>query len=248
MLARSIPLFLVLILAACGTPVPSQEVASPTGRIDRVVVAPMNLALRMPAELDGTEAPVWDTLLQHFQAHDRVVRQIDAADAQALWTEVVIEMGDAKNLDGATREFAHRLAEQTEFDLLVMPALVMRSARVRGTTVYWDGVRRKLDRAWETKQTIGAFGSPGSGSMSTGLTGKVAGASLYVSIVTPEGEPVFAGLGGLDLLHEIERPESDAGEPWQVVLREAPFAETDHLREGVALALERRLRRTASAW
>ncbi len=247
MLARWTAFTILLALTACGTPALSPEISTPSGRVDRVVLAPLNLSLRMPAEVEGTEAPVWQALLEHFQSRDRVVRTIDERDARALWSEIVLQMGDDRNLEGATRLFATRLAEQSEFDLLVIPALVMRTADVRGNHVYWDGVRRKLDRSQDAARQMDELGTGSFGSRVSGLNGRLAGASLYVAVVTSAGEQVYAGMGGLDLLHEVE-PPSDSSKSWRVVLREDPFRSADHLREGVSLAMERRIRRTASAW
>lgn len=248
MLARWTALPLLFVLTACGTPALSPEINTPSGRVDRIVLAPMNLSLRMPAEIDGTQEPVWNALIDHFQSHDRVVRTIDERDARALWSEIVLDMGEAKNLEAANRAFAERLAEENEFDLLVMPALVMRRANVRGKHVYWDGVRRKLDNAGANDRNFNEFGPTVVGARASGLNGQLAGASLYISVMTATGDQVYAGLGGLDLLHEVEPPRLASNDSWRVVLREEPFASPRHLREGVALALERRLPRTASAW
>ena len=53
--------------------------------------------------------------------------------------------GPTPDLRTACAGFARRLREQTDYDLLLMPALVLRLARVRHHWAYWDGARRPLD-------------------------------------------------------------------------------------------------------
>ena len=248
MIIRLFPILVAFALLACTSPTPEAESLTKIRSTDRVIVAPLNLALRLPAELDGTQAPVWHALLEHFAARDRAVKQIEPSDAQNLWAGVVNQMGAARELAGATSLFARQLAEHSEYDLLVMPSLVMRRAAVRGHHAYWDGVRRRVsvDGAWDG--LIEEIGGTGSLSKVSGLKGHLAGASLYVVVLAPDGRAVYEGVGGLDLLHEAEQARHAKRGEWRVVLRKQPFETPRHLEEGIRLALERELPRTARAW
>jgi hypothetical protein len=70
-----------------------------------------------------------------------------------------------------------------------------------------------------------------------GLNGKVGAVSLHVWVFRPDGSLAYEGVGGLDLIQEARRDER-GGRP-SFVLREDPFSDRDHLREGVARAFER---------
>jgi hypothetical protein len=103
-----------------------------------------------------------------------------------------------------------------------------------------------VGNAWDGR--IEEIGGPGSDAEVRGLNGRLAGASLYVAVLTPDGHAVYEGLGGLDLLHEAEQVRHGSRGDWRVVLRDEPFATPSHLAEGIRVALERELSRTARAW
>ena len=245
---RILPLCVAFALLACSSTPPNNVSLTSERSSDRVVVAPLNLALRMPVEIEAVQEPVWKALLSHFEARDRAVQQIDPKDARALWAGVVNELGDERELTLATSTFARELAEHSNYDLLVMPALVVRRAAVRGNFAYWDGVRRRIsvDSPWDGN--VSEIGHAGDVATVRGMNGQLAGASLYVVVLTPDGEAVYEGLGGLDLLHQAEIARDAKRGDWRAVLRDAPFASADNLQEGIGVALERKLPRTARAW
>lgn len=245
MTAKLTPLFLALALLACGSPGIEQPLlTTETGRADRVVIAPLNVALRLPAELAPGAERVWGELMQHFSTRDRVVRVIEPASARHLWTEVMADPLAPNSPTQASSLFARRLASHSDYDLLVMPSLVMRRAQVRGDHAYWDGVRRKIHvRAPLTGKIDGIECTYDQ--VVQGITGQLAGASLYVSVLTPEGVVMYEGLGGLALLHEAEPTALAQRDSLRAVLRDDPFAASDEVREGIDLALERRVPRSA---
>ena len=64
-----------IALAACATSPPVADApaeAAPSG-FERVVVAPLNVPVRAPAEVEGKGEPVWQELLGYFQQGDRQV-------------------------------------------------------------------------------------------------------------------------------------------------------------------------------
>ena len=239
-------------LACTSARTPSAEPAATTLGSERLLVVPLNLGLRVPAELQDVDEPVWHELLRHFQAQDRHVTMVAPVDAELLWMDTMAELeqpGATLDLPTASAHFARRLAEHTDYGLLLMPSLVLRSARVHGRHAYWDGVRRRLHvRATPMHGPIIEIGLPGSNPGVWGLSGRVSAASLHVALLGSDGRFVYQGLGGLDVLQEASLDRRAPSATWQLALREAPFADVEALRQGIALAFERELPRTAYSW
>jgi hypothetical protein len=79
----------------------------------------------------------------------------------------------------------------------------------------------------------------------SGYRGSIAAASLYVVILAPDGEPLYEGLAGLDLIQEVAPTSRPHQAPeWSLAPRRDSFADPAGLREGIELAFERRLRST----
>ncbi len=255
MTAKITPILVAAALAAlaCASArTPSAEQAADTLHLGRVVLAPLNLGLRVPPELQDVGEPVWHELLRHFQAHDRQVAVIAPADAELAWMDAIAELersGTTPDLPTASAHFARRLREQVDYELLLMPSLVLRSARVHGRRAHWDGVHRRLRvRATPMNGPIIEIGLLGNHPEVSGLTGRIAAASLHVAVLSSDGRFVYQGLGGLDLIQEATLDRRAPRKTWQLVPREAPFADVECLRQGIALAFERKLPRTAYSW
>jgi hypothetical protein len=240
------------VLACAAAPAPTGEQASAALRFERVLLAPFNLALNAPRELQDIDEPVRYELLRHFQAQDRQVTLIAPVDAELLWTDTVAELqqfGAKLDLTTASSHFARRVAGEVRYELLLMPSLVLRSARVRGRLASWDGVHRRLHvRGPPMNGPIIEIGLPGENPAVWGLTGTVSAASLHVALLSSDGRFVYQGLAGLDLIQEAIPDRRAARETWQLVLRKDPFADVEAVREGIALAFERELPTTAYSW
>jgi hypothetical protein len=239
--------FAALALAACAAPSgPSASDALVT-RISRITVAPLNLAVRAPAALAGKGEPVWHELLLHFQTRDKQVAVLSPQSAEWLWVEATLDL-DASDrrraLRAARSRFARGLAEHRAYDLLVVPSLVLRPARMHGAYASWDGVQRVVpkDSVATDPGIEDVFHPPGSAWVG-GLQGKVAAASLHVAVLRPDGTPVHEGFGGLDVVQEVHRDDPWGGR-WTFEVRPEPFADPEHLREGVERAFEGTFRRT----
>jgi hypothetical protein len=208
--------------------------ASAAGSV-RVVVAPLNLALRLAPDLEDAVEPVGEEIIRYLQSHGAKVAVIWPPDAWSLWRASMqaIQGSESLTLDleTAARVFVRELTEHADFDLLLMPSLVYRKARVNGRVARWDGVRRKISVRTRTPT--------GASVVAAEWQGRITALSLHALVFTPEGRRVFQGWGGLDLVHDavLERE----GNPGRAFLRlqrqllESP----EHVREGVALALER---------
>jgi hypothetical protein len=218
-------------------------------RPDHVVVAPMNLGLRLPAELRGSEAAVWEELLRYLGAQDRTLAVVAASDAARLWNAAAAEIaasGAPQEPRAVASRFAELLAGHAEYGVLVMPSLVLRRARVGGHHAWWDGVRRDLPARTPLPLSI----EDGiSGIAISGYRGRIAAASLYVAILSPGGETLYEGLGGLGVIQEVARVARAHDAPeWSLAPRRDALADAAELREGIERAFERRLPATASSW
>lgn len=240
--------------AGCGaprTPAAARAAAPPVARIERVVVAPLNLGLRPPQGLRGSEGPVFRELLRHLQAQDRPVSLLDEAEAGTLWDQAFAAAGagGAKPEFHATAAgFAERLAQQSDFDLLVLPSLVLRRAEVGGRHAKWDGVRRRLPVRYANVEAHALANEVPSAGV-WGYRGSVAAASLYVALLDRRGERVHQGLAGLDVVQELRPQRGTPGSAkWSLAPRLDAFADAGNVREGVALAFERPLEATARRW
>ena len=225
-----------LALAACSTtPGPDQPGALGPGS-DRVVVAPLNLTVRAPEELDGKGDPVWEELLQTLQARDKSVAFVAPPSARALWIEATgdLDLSDRSlALETARSRFAQLLATHRDYDVLVVPSLVLRAARVWGRHATWDGVRRSALEPSEAADL--ELGGAPPGIVTSGVSGSISAVSLHVAVLDPEGRLLYEGVGGLALARSPHRRGKLGG--WTLEPREEPFADREELREGIEIAL-----------
>jgi hypothetical protein len=242
--------FAALALAACATP-REHRAADVLEGLSHVIVAPLNISIRAPAELDGEFGPMRDALLGYFHAQDRRVSRLSPISAERLWLEATLDLDVSDQglaLRTACSRFARGLAEHQTYDILVFPSLLLRPALMHGRYASWDGVRRLVPNGLEVIDAgLSDITLPANIVSVLGLRGKVAAASLHVEVYLPDGTLVHQGLGGLDVIQEADRGNPWDGR-WRFALRGDPFANPDHLREGIEGAFERPLRRTARNW
>jgi hypothetical protein len=201
----------------------------------RVVVAPLNLALRLAPDLEDAVEPVAEEIIRYLQSHGAKVAVIWPPDAWSLWRDSMAAIqrseGLTLDLETAARVFVRALTEHADFDLLVMPSLVYREARVLGRSARWDGVLRKI--------SVGTRTPTGASVVAAEWRGRITALSLHAPVFTPDGRRVFQGWGGLDLVHDavLDR-EGNPGRSFLRLQRQL-LENAEHVREGVALALER---------
>jgi len=221
--------------AASAEPGELRPVA-PTG--DRIVVAPVNLAVRAVKEVEPGIDPVWRALLDHLSAEQRVIA-LARKEAGVLWNEVMDDeqhAGAGGDLYSAYRRFAHRVAEQAEFGRIVFPTIVVHSARVRGRSAEWDGVQRLIDVPGQLNDSIDTYREGKIWINRHGVNGELAAASLHIAVFSPTGELLHEGTGGLVLLQEIQPPAKSDEIELAIVMRRSPFEAPDQLREGIEVA------------
>jgi len=217
----------------------------------RVVVAPMNLPIQLSPDLEDAVDPVTQELLRYLRAQAARVSVIFASDAWALWRDSAADVQKgpevAPDLAAVASVFARALAEETEFDLLLLPSLVYRDARVTGRDAQWDGVKRRirfqirsgvpLGRAQSIPDPVASTDRSAAGLVPPDYRGQITGLSLHALVFTPEGVGVFQGFGGLDLVHDTVQQREGSTDSSFLRLRTRLLENPEHVREGIALAL-----------
>lgn len=194
------------------------------GRQTTVLVVPVNETMEIPSGLEKGQRLVSDLLRVYLEAKGLEVIEVErGAFRPAL--DVAVGRADHEMLSGQSRSVTSELgfgrivpflaAELGgEPDLVVVPNMMMRMAELGGSsTVRWDDVRRRMR-----------------GARGVSLSGTNPAASLWVAVYDDEGERLFSGFGGLDLLFDID-PQRGRSE-----LIEDRLEDTEHLAEGVCVA------------
>lgn len=203
---------------------------------ERILVAPVNLAVRLPQVLEDAVDPVREALIHYLQGRGAQVSLVWPPDAWSLWRDAVGEVsrsdGQREGFDEIAGVFVRELNRHAEFQLLVMPSLVYRGARVRGRTAEWDGVRRRV-------RTVGVGSAAlGSEAGEAHWDGEIPALSLHVRVFQPDGGRVYEGWGGIGLTHvpEVSDRRHSGGQPF--VFQSEFFEDAAQIREGVAVALD----------
>jgi len=194
------------------------------GRQKTVLVVPVNETMQIPSGLEKGEALLSELLRTYLEEKGLEVIEVErrafrpALDAAAVRVDREMLSGRSQSVArevGFDRVVPFLAAElEVEPDLVVVPNMTIRTAELSGSrTVRWDGVRRRMP---------GAHGGR--------LSGTNPAASLWVAIYDHEGEQIFSGFGGLDLLFEIN-PQRERSE-----LIEDRLEDAEHLAEGVCVA------------
>jgi len=231
-------------LVACATPPVSNPAAVASAPKLRVVVTPLNLAVRTPSELEGKGDRVWFEVLRYLQDQDGYIATLSPNSAERMWLTVTenLDAPDRKQaLRLACSRLAQTLAEYRSYDLLVIPSLVLRPGRLHGRYASWDGVHRVVPKSEDViADGVGDVFAPLGSVMVAGLTGNVGAASLHVSVLRSDGTLAYEGLGGLDLVQRPHRNGTWDGQ-WTFEAHPDPLGEPLHIREGVERAFGHQL-------
>lgn len=204
-----------------------------------LLILPFNLAVAMPEEIDPYREAVWEALEDYLRAHGKRLRTVSYRDARRFWIASTQEVragpnGARAGYDEAARVLVRKLARHADFDTVIAPSLYIREARITKDVASWDGVERvvEIEAISREAREIAAR---------TPLEGLAPAASLHVVVLDAEGNNLHESKGGLELLVSVRvmrPPGALTGEPaFKFTTRSAPFANRDHLREGIALAL-----------
>ncbi len=227
--------FALLATAACA---PSSVVRWEPGEAAdgevRVAIAPMNLMVALAPDFERSTATVEQELIEYFQARKAHVAIVHRADAWALWRDVVATIQHSEGIeldfDTAARLFVSAVAEHGDFDLFVMPSLVFREARATGRYARWDGVRRAI-HFYDRSAARGAELDDSE------WKSRLSALSLHVLLYTPQGEELFQGWGGLDVVHDPVVGRGQVADRPTLRLRRELLENPEFVREGIALAL-----------
>lgn len=230
-----------LLLAACVTPklhpyeLDEAHIGAPG--VETVALLPLNVLAALPPELDDSTRRVTSVIREHLSACDVKVVRFRLSEARRLWNEVAD--GEEEVDDERVARYVKRLHATRVFDVLIVPSLVYRDARIRDVTreVVWDGVKRQLELS-------GYVHKHGSIHVMTEVRGKTPAVSLHVAVYETTGAKIFDSFGGLDLVHEVDfgaprRQDLDHRIPLPQVefrLKEERLRDRTALREGVAMA------------
>ena len=245
---------IALLAAGCSSPQPRRPLEFGRGAPGalKVVVAPLNLPVQLAPDLEDAVDPVSSEVIRYLQSHGARVAVVYAPDAWALWRDSAAAMESVlkapPKLAEVASAFSRALAEHAKFDLLVLPSLVYRDARVMGRYALWDGVRRRirfrsrtgvpLGRAQPIPDPIDSTDRSAAGAVVTQWRGRITGLSLHTLVFTSEGRGVFQGFGGLDLVHDAVQTREGSPEKPVLQLHSSLLENSLHVREGIALALD----------
>jgi hypothetical protein len=215
-----------------------------------VLVAPLNLPVAVAPDFEDALPLVEHTLLQELQARGARVGVIYPADAQQLWQAAVSGTkhtgDDARDLRASARTFSDALTATEEFDLLILPSLVLREARVSGRTASWDGVKRRIEVRSRANgdAPLAAPDAPvfdGAGVVAApAWGGKISGLSLHLMGFRPGQRRPTERWGGLDLAYDPVQVRDTGSDRPATELRPTAdlLASPDAVREGIAVALD----------
>ena len=233
--------FASLAVGCAGRSVPARGRAQ-GGAVREVLLFPLNVVVPMPTGLEPGAPRVEEAVRSYLESQGRRVQTLPPRDAQAAWLAAAealkAEVGDAQmSFEGAARLLARELARERRFDALVLPWLALRPAKVHGRVVSWDGVSRTLRVANPSGRSLGFLGD---------FQAQAAAPSLQVVVFSAEGETIFAGVGGLDLIHSL----AIQGDPPKVdavpLPRSEVFSDLSSLQEGIGIAFDPFLPRAAA--
>jgi hypothetical protein len=198
----------------------------------RWLVASMNLDLELPQNLVSPAETLHTELLDYLKESGCEASAVPFSELRQRLTQLLAAApapvaGDSIG-GGAEREralgmLALDLADEREFDVMLVPNLVIREAQFTALSAIWDGVSRR-------HPVSGRMGKIDKGS----LSGNTDALSLHVRVWSKSGEKVFESFGGLDILNRIVIQDYQ----FQMVQRDDLLQDTQMLREGIAISLD----------
>jgi hypothetical protein len=233
---------LAIFSGSCASPPPDYPYANgmdSEGRPapQRFLILPLNLTVPLKDWLESRKGDVLDALITYLRDRGNSIDFLDSNPGHKLWRASVAEVESSTTLEHdyetAVQRFVARLGESFTFDALIMPALVYRDTKiiVRQRQVKWDGVIRRYsivnysDRAKKLK-------------LATSISPALPGLSLHVIVFTREGVSIFENYGGIDLTHEVDLKNAEHTMTSDLALREELLADSDYLKQGIAVAFD----------
>jgi len=233
---------LLWLLAGAGCVTPPHPYAILPGHTgggtgQRLLVLPLNVVVSLPAELQAPSKGVAEEIVRYLEESGNSVETLGFYDARSRWLAAVKQVqaaGDVhQDFNSAARVFVEQLAGAKEFDAMLMPNLVYRTAELNqgSSSVSWDGVSREIDVA-DRPQRVGSI------YYMSEFYGTMDGVSLHVYGFDTAGERFFESFGGVDLVHEAHMGDAVTGHHYEMRLKPAPLGNKERLREGIELAFD----------
>jgi hypothetical protein len=165
------------------------------------------------------------------------VVRLGLIEGRLHWKQAVSEAKAAGEISNSAGIFVSRLAQDREFDAVVMPSLIMIQKRMDSSAASWDGVSRRLKTSIESSRAPGRQDSAYSTSAGhPGFSGPAWVTSLHVLVFARDGSRVFEGRGGIDFAHQIDVVKVGRNHRAQFGPNRSIFTDREILREGVRLA------------
>jgi hypothetical protein len=222
-------ILLASAIAACASGPANQVVEGHAGApgVRRVLLCPPNLVLALRPEIQNGWQPMDREVAAYLESHGLEVRRLGIIEGRRHWKQAVSDAKTAGTLPSAPGIFVSRLAQDFEFDAVVMPSLILLQTRMDANTASWDGVTRRMKVVGAPNQ--GAFG---------GLSGRAWVASLHVLVFASDGLEVFEGRGGIDFAQQIDRIAQGRSFRYELRPSASIFVDPAVLHEGVVRAFE----------
>ena len=205
--------------------------------VRRVLLCPPNLVLGLRAEIASGSKPVDAEVTAYLESHGREVGRIGLIEGRLHWKQAVAEAKAAGEIGRAAGIFVDRLAQDHDFDAVVMPSLILFQTRMDASNASWDGVSRRMKMPNAPRKGAGRENDLlTEGIAYGGLSGPAWVTSLHVLVFARDGSRVFEGRGGIEFVHEIEL--ANAGKSFRYGLQpnSSIFMDRDLLQEGVVRA------------
>ena len=203
--------------------------------VHEVLLFPLNVGMALPPAVEAGVERVSEELGGYLEIQAKEVQPVPLSDALLAWRRSTAEFealgGDSQpSFEAVARLLARDLSKVRSFDMLVLPWISLRPAEARGRSVKWDGVTRKL--AVEPSSMRNWF------SAHAHFQARLWSPSLQILAFSPDGEKIFEGAGGLDLLHEILIENPTTALRLVISLRSEVLEDRTLIREGIAVAFD----------
>jgi hypothetical protein len=201
-----------------------------------LVLLPLNVATPLPAELGDSSAVVWSALRDYVRGQGATLKTLPLPVARQLWLASIRAAQTAKGkqsgFDDAAVYFVRRLAENADFDAVIMPSLFVQRAHLEGVKAEWDGVEREL----EFEMARRSVSLP----ENLAVEGAAPAASLHAIVLDAAGAKLQEQQAGLALLVRIRVGSAQGSAEdarFSFIPIDQPFADRAQLTAGIARAL-----------
>ena len=204
-------------------------------KIRHFLVLPVNLTIKTPPEF----TPLLDDMLGFIAGYLRdrgdTLETFSRKEANAQWAASIMQVKQSEaledNFETAMRVYVAQLAKTYSFDAVIAPSIAYRATKTRDRRVKWDGVFRRM-------KVVNLSDEAKNKGLARNFTLEIAGVSLHVMVFEPNGDLVFQKYGGLDLAHDVDMTGAEFTMSPGLSLKEDLLKESDHLREGIAVAFD----------